>query len=280
MTILVTGATGNIGRMVVDHLLARTGEPVRALTVDPARAALPEGAEAVRGSVHRPAGLDGVFDGVRAMYLAPYEPTASEVLARAAAAGVEHVVALTGERESWWGSVTAAVESAGPAWTHLWPADFVENYEMWLPQIRATGVVREPWPELASTPTAMTDIAEVAAVALTTPGHQGRALPLTGPEPVTRRAAVAALAEATGVPVRFEEVGPDEAVAALEPAVGPEQAEMFVHTILGMLREMDPAPNTTVQDLTGRPATSVGTWARTHAQRLRAELTAGASATR
>lgn len=56
MTILVTGTTGNIGRLVVDHLLERTGEPIRALTVDPARAALPDGVEAVRGSVYRPTG--------------------------------------------------------------------------------------------------------------------------------------------------------------------------------------------------------------------------------
>ena len=81
-------------------------------------------------------------------------------------AGVEHVVDLSGEPESWWGSVCTAVEEGAAHWTHLWPADFVENGQMWFDQIRTTGSVREPWPELASTPTAMTDIAEVAAVAL------------------------------------------------------------------------------------------------------------------
>ncbi|ALL78087.1 hydroxylase [Pseudonocardia sp. EC080610-09] len=273
MTILVTGATGNIGRLVVDHLIARTGEPVRALTVDPVRAALPDGVEAVRGSVRRPAALDGAFDAVRAMYLAPYEPTAAEVLAAAADAGVEHVVALTGEPDSWWGTVTKAVEAAGPAWTHLWPADFVENYEMWLPQIRATGVVREPWPALASTPTAMTDIAEVAAVALTAPGYTGRALTLTGPEPVSRRDAVAAIAEATGVGIGFEQVTPDEAVAALEPSAGRDAAEMVVHTILGFLHDAEPAPNGVVEEVTGRPATTVAAWAHSHADRLRAAIT-------
>lgn len=268
MTILVTGATGNIGRLVVDHLLERTAEPVRALTVDPERAALPAGVEAVRGSVRRPSGLDGVFDGVRALYLAPVEATAAEVLARAADAGVEYVVDLSGEPESWWGSVTAAVEAAGPAWTHLWPGDFVENVRMWLPQIRAHGVVREPWPWLASTPTAMTDIAEVAAVALTTDGYAGRALSLTGPEAVTRCEMVAAIAAATGVPIGFERVEPEEAVAALEPSLGAEQADVVINTILGFLHDAEPAPNGVVEEVTGRPGTTVAAWARAHADEL------------
>ncbi|MEQ3554166.1 NAD(P)H-binding protein [Pseudonocardia nematodicida] len=273
MTILVTGATGNIGRMVVDHLVARGAGPVRALTVDPARAALPDGVEAVRGSVRRPSSLDGVFDGVRAMYLAPDENTAAEVVARATAAGVEHVVDLSGEPESWWGSVCGAVEDGAAAWTHLWPADFVENGRMWLPQIKATGVVREPWPDLASTPTAMTDIAEVAAVALIEGGrHAGKAYPLTGPEAVSRREWVAALADATGVPIGFEQVTPDEAVAALEPSMGADEAGMVVHTILGFLHDAEPAPNRIVEEVTGRPGTSVAAWARDHAEGLRAAI--------
>ncbi len=74
MRILVTGATGNIGRMVVDHLTAAGGCTVRALTVDPLRAALP----------------------------------VDEVVALAKAAGVGHVVDLSGEPEGWWGSVALA----------------------------------------------------------------------------------------------------------------------------------------------------------------------------
>jgi len=272
MTILVTGATGNIGRLVVDHLLARGAGPVRALTVDPARAALPDGVEIVRGSVRRPSTLDGVFDGVHAMYLAPVEETAAEVVGRAAAAGVEHVVDLSGEPESWWGSVTAAVEAGAPVWTHLWPADFVENVQIWYPQIRETGVVREPWPELASTPTAMTDIAEVAAVALTEDGYAGRALALTGPEPVSRAESVAALAAATGIPIAFEQVTEAEAVAALEPSAGRETAEFLVHTVLGMLRDVVPAPSGVVEEVTGRPGTTVADWAGAHAEEIRAAI--------
>lgn len=275
MTVLVTGATGNIGRMVVDHLRARTDEPVRALTVDPVRAALPGDVEVVRGSLHRPASLDGVFDGVRAVYLAPHVPTVAEVLDRAAAAGVGHVVDLSGEPESWWGTVVTAVEAAPVPWTHLWPADFVENCRMWLPQIAAHGVVREPWPDLASTPTAMTDIAEVAAVALTAgEEYHGRALTLTGPEAVTRRRWVAAIAAATGVPIGFEQVTPDEAAAVLAGSMGADRAGVVVHTVLGeFLRAGAAAPNGVVEQVTGRPGTTVEAWAAEHAGSLRAALT-------
>ncbi|MFD6108140.1 hydroxylase, partial [Nocardia salmonicida] len=57
MTILVTGATANIGRLVVDQLIARGATDIRALTIDPGKAALPEGVQVARGHLGRPGGL-------------------------------------------------------------------------------------------------------------------------------------------------------------------------------------------------------------------------------
>lgn len=273
MTILVTGATGSIGRMVVGHLLSRGATDVRALTVDPDRAALPDGVEAVRGSVRRPESLDAALDGVDAMYLAPYPPTVDDVLARARDAGVGHVVDLSGEPESWWGSVNDAVEASGVRWTHLWPADFMENARMWLPQIRETGEVREPWPDAASAPTAMDDIAEVAAVALVENGHEGRSYGLRGPAGVSRREMVAAIAEATGVPIGFVTSTPEETARALEPAMG-SSAAWYVQNVLTGFASATPQPNTLVADVTGRPATTFAAWAAAHADDLRAAITA------
>ena len=272
MTILVTGATGNIGRKVVDHLLARGVTDVRALTVDPERAALPNGVEVVNGSVRRPSSLDAALDGAHAMYLAPYPATITDVLARARDAGVGHVVDLSGEAESWWGSVNDAVEASGARWTHLWPGDFMENVRMWLPQIRATGEVREPWPDARSTPTAMDDIAEVAAVALAEDGHDGRAYPLTGPAAVSRTEMADAIATATGVPIRFVTGAPEETVRALEPSMG-ETATWFVENVLPALAGAEPKPNTLVADVTGRQATTFADWAAAHAGDLRAAIT-------
>ncbi|MEU6035564.1 NmrA family NAD(P)-binding protein [Actinomadura sp. NPDC047616] len=68
MTILVTGATGNVGRPLVERLLA-DGHRVRALTRDPAKANLPAGAEVVAGNLADTASLSAAFDGVSAAHL-------------------------------------------------------------------------------------------------------------------------------------------------------------------------------------------------------------------
>ena len=70
MTILVTGATGNVGRHVVAGLL-RAGERVRAVSRRPERAALPAGVEVVRGDLGDPKSFVDAFDGVRAMFVFP-----------------------------------------------------------------------------------------------------------------------------------------------------------------------------------------------------------------
>ncbi|MEV2265740.1 SDR family oxidoreductase [Nonomuraea africana] len=68
MRILVTGATGTVGRVVVDRLL-EAGHRVRALTRNPATSGLPGGAEVVAGDLTVPSSLDGVLDGVERAYL-------------------------------------------------------------------------------------------------------------------------------------------------------------------------------------------------------------------
>ncbi|MBA0045354.1 NAD(P)H-binding protein [Mycobacteroides sp. LB1] len=97
MTVLVTGATGNIGRKVVDHLVDLGVSDIRALTTSPEKAALPDGVTPVLGYLGELQSLAGVFDGVERMYLAPLPSTAAAVLELASAAGVMHVVALAGD---------------------------------------------------------------------------------------------------------------------------------------------------------------------------------------
>ncbi|WP_181780372.1 NAD(P)H-binding protein [Pseudonocardia pini] len=264
MAILVTGATGNIGRKVVDQLLARGAGAVRALTTNPAKAALPAGVEVAVGYLRKPKTLPAAFEGVEAMYLAPTPDTVEEVLRLARQAGVQRVVDLSGEHESWWGSVAKAVEASGLAWTHLSPGDFMENTLDWAPQIVATGAVREPYPEGRSTPIAMADIARVAAVALTTLGHEGRSYSLTGPEVLTRVDLVAHIAAATGRPVEFVQVTRDEAVEALRPGMG-DGAEWYVDTILQGSVDWHAEVQPTVEQVTGSPATGYGDWVREHA---------------
>lgn len=270
MTILVTGATGSVGRKVVDALLASGAQPgqVRALTVDPVRAALPVGVEVVEGTMSGREPARQALDGVDRVYLAPEPGSVERFMGAVRDAGVSRVVDLSGEPESWWGGVTVAVEASGVPWTHLWPWDFMENALVLAEQVRTHGTVREPWPEASSTPTAMDDIAAVAAQALLHDGHEGATYALTGPQALTRAGIVAELGRVLEREVAFVAVGRDEAVTALEPAMG-EQAAWYVDTILAGSATAAAAPTTVVSDVLGRPAKTFAQWAQENADAFR-----------
>ena len=97
MTILVTGATGNIGRRIVDHLIDLGANDIRALTTNPARAKLPDGVTAVTGYLGDPESLPAAFEGIERMDLAPLPETLDVAHQLATQARVEYVVALSGE---------------------------------------------------------------------------------------------------------------------------------------------------------------------------------------
>lgn len=258
--VLVTGATGNIGRKLVDHLLRAGAGPIRALTANPARAALPSEVEVVQGYLGALDSLSGVFDGVRSMYLAPVPETTAQVMELAADAGVQHVVDLAGPEGSWWYAVEQAVEASGVLWTHLEPGEFMDNYLMWAEQISLTGQVRDAYPDAASAPIHMDDVAAAAAVALLEPGHQGQAYLITGPEMLTRAEMAGRIGQALGQPVPYVEVSHEEAVAALAPSMG-EYAQWYVDNVSELMD--GPQPTTDVLErLLGRPATTFLQWAQ------------------
>lgn len=265
--ILVTGATGNIGRLVVDELLAAGATHVRALTNNPEKAALPPGVEVVRGYLGRVETLHGVFDGVEKMYLAPLEKTVREVTTLAAKAGVRHIVDVSGPKDSWWAPVATAVEESGAAWTHLSPGEFMDNSLMWAEQIRTTGQVRDGYPDSANAQIDLGDIAAVAAVALLEDGHTGKEYLLTGPETLTRAEKVRQIGEALGREIPYITLDHDDAVAALEPSMG-EFARWYVEGMRDLVEQPQRA-NRVVEEITGLPATTFAKWARKKADEFR-----------
>lgn len=277
MTILVTGATGNVGRQVVARLLD-AGESVRALTRRPETAGLPAAAEVVAGDLDRPETLGaGLFTGVDRMYLFPSaHPEA--VLGRATAAGVRRVVTLSalavtagqgnaiGDRHA---MVEKAVEGAGVEWTHLRPGAFAANaLWQWAPTIRAEGVVRAPYGRSHQAPVHEADIADVAVAALREDGHAGRAYALSGPESLTQVERVATIAAVIGREIRFEEQTREEARAVMAAQMPEPAAEMLLTFMAGSVD----APATifpAYAEVTGRTGRTFAQWAAEHAEAFR-----------
>ncbi|MGK5678822.1 NAD(P)H-binding protein [Actinoplanes sp. URMC 104] len=267
MRILVTGATGNVGRMVVDELLARGANDVRALTVDPAKAALPSGVDVARGFVGRPSSLPPALEGVDVMYLAPHIPTAHETCRLAAEAGVGRIVDLSGPKGDHWQAIEDAVEASGVPFTHLEPGEFMLNATIWASQIRAGDEVRDGYADSANAAIAQEDIAAVAARVLLEDGHEGRSYELTGPESLTRREKVEAIGRALGRPLRYVELPHEEAIEQLRADMG-EYAEWYVEGEAQLAAHPQPAVPT-VSELLGRPAMTYEQWARKHAALFR-----------
>jgi uncharacterized protein YbjT (DUF2867 family) len=267
MTILVTGATGNVGRLVVDHLLAAGAKRVRALTNNPTKAALPPEVEVAQGYLGRPETLPAALAGVERMYLAPLPETAREVAQLAKAAGVRRIVALAGPQGSWWHAVEEAVEETGIAWTHLEPGEFMTNTLIWAEQIRTTGVVRDGYPSAANAPIDLGDIAAVAAVALLEDGHAGKAYELTGPETLSRSEMVRLIGAALGRDIPYVELAHEQAIEQLTPLMG-EYARWYVDGLAELAQHPQRAVPT-VAAIAGRPATTFAQWAIRHAAKFR-----------
>ncbi|MFK0129055.1 NAD(P)H-binding protein [Streptomyces rubiginosohelvolus] len=274
MTILVTGATGTVGRRVVEQLLER-GEHVRALTRDPERAEFPAGVEVVGGDLEDPASLVPALRGVTGLHLitfggalfAPLE-TADEILALAKEAGVRRVTVLHGGGDT---PMEAAVRASDFAWTVVMPVEFMANALEWAPGIRSEGVVREPFVDRLSAMVHESDIGAVAAVALAEDGHGGQEYLITGPQALTVRDKTTAIGAARGADVELVELTEEQ---ALETWRGQGMPEDVIAFLIDVYRDTPPEGRTvrgTVEKVTGRPARTFAEWAEEHAHAFRAE---------
>jgi uncharacterized protein YbjT (DUF2867 family) len=293
VTILVTGATGNVGRQVVAGLV-RAGRTVRAMTRQPGTDRLPGEVEVVQGDFERPVTWRAALAGVRSVYLYPFT-TDYGFIDEAVKAGVIRFVVhsaaaagfaprtggggalgrhLTEEREAHRG-VELLVEAAGAEWTHVRPGLLAANALRWADRIRNERVVREPY-GLAGYPLVHeADVADVAVAALLTDDHIGATYTVTGPVKVSQAEQVAAIGAAIGVRVRFEELEPAEARSQwLRDGFDAGTVDWMIELLADAVDGTGVLPPTdTYRRVTGRPPRTFAEWANDHLADFRAGVT-------
>ena len=284
--ILVTGATGTIGRPLV-HLLAASGQPVRALARHPEapHAVLARGVETLQGDLSRHDTLVAALRGVTALFVHPRAvgESAAALLALAAEHGVKKVAVLSAinvdEDLAWQPSrangdrnkeVEDAVTGSGLPWVSVRPCSFAVNtIAMWGAQARSGDVVGGPYAEFADALIHEDDVASVLARALLDPSLIGQTISVTGPQSLTHAQMVATIGEVIGRPLRYEEL---PAAVAAEAMVSQGIPSAFVDAMMARYaREIgQPAVVTDgVNCVLGRRAHSYAEWVADHAAAFR-----------
>jgi len=273
MTIVVTGASGNVGRPLVAELAA-AGARVRAVTRAPDTAGFPAGVEVVGSVADALPGASAVFLNSRALGVSL--PT---VVAQSRDAGVSKLVALSainadddfsrqpsrfrGDRNR---EVEQLAVGSGLAWVSLRPSVFATNFAgMWSGQIRAGDVVAGPYAEASSAPIIESDISAVAARALLTDDLVGQKIPMTGPQAFTNSELVEVIGAILDRPLRYQEVPPE---VVRQRFVGLGFPAEFGDAYVAMLAETLDKPALVTHDvekILGRPAVTFAQWVSQHA---------------
>ncbi len=280
--ILVTGATGTVGREVVAQLLA-SGQGVRALTRDPSKAALDARVEVVAGDLARPGTLASAVAGAERVFslaLGPEVGVQERNLAAAAReAGVRHIVKLSvlgagGDAPTgvaaWHDAGERALRESGLAWTFVRPGAFMSNALWWRGTIERQGKVFSSFGDGKLPVVHPRDVAAVAVRALTTPGHEGQAYPLTGPEALGTGEQVRILAAVLGKPIELVPIT-DAAAREEMRAAGMPAYLIDALTPFGEVVRSGKAAKVfdTLVRLTGRQPLTFADWAREHASAFR-----------
>ncbi|MEY9931057.1 uncharacterized protein YbjT (DUF2867 family) [Catenulispora sp. GP43] len=273
--IVVTGATGNVGRTLV-RTLATAGHAVTAVSRHIQDADVPAGVRAVAADLGEPTGLTDALRGAKALFLLVAGDDPAGVLAQAEAAGVTRVVLVSsqgvgtrpGGAYEHAARFEQAVAASGLGYTILRSGGLDSNAFAWIEPIRAQRIAPAPFAEVGLPFVDPDDVAAVAAAVLTEDGHTGATYVLTGPAPTTPRQRTAAIAEAIGAPVTFVEMSREEAAAQMAQFMPPAVVEGTL-TILGEPTAAEQGVSPDVERILGRPAAAFSVWAERNAAAFR-----------
>ncbi|MGN5382155.1 SDR family oxidoreductase [Streptomyces lasalocidi] len=235
--IVVTGATGNVGRPLT-QALTEAGEQVTAVSRH--AVAMPDGVRHVAADLAELASLTPALAGAKALFLllsgdlhAP-DARPADIIGLAAARGVRRVVLLSsqgvatrplGPSRVAMRAVEDALRESGLDWVVLRPGGFASNALAWAESVRTRGTVAAPFGDVGVPVIDPADIAEVAAACLLDDRHTGGVYELTGPEVITPRQQAEMIAAALGSPLRFHELTRDEAKTMMTQLVPVELAD-------------------------------------------------------
>ncbi|MFD5700675.1 SDR family oxidoreductase [Streptomyces lasiicapitis] len=271
--IVVTGATGNIGRTLVP-LLAEAGEDVVAVSRRPESEGLPAEVRHAQADIGNSTSMRPVLDGADAFFLLlggelnGHGESPDALLDAALSAGVKRIVLLSSQINSTRPEALshtrlrefeAAVRASGADFTILRPGGFASNAFAWAESVRAKRTVFAPFGDVALPVIDPADIAAVAAAALHEDGHAGRTYELTGPVAISPRQQTAAISRALGEEVAFVELSREEAHAHMAQFM-PEEVIDGTLDVLGVPLPAEQTISPDVENVLRRQASPFDEW--------------------
>ncbi len=281
---LITGATGNIGREVVEQLHEQ-GHDVRALVRDPSRAELlPAGIDIAVGDLDDADSVVAALRGVDSVFLLHAGPgtTQTQIMIDATrSVRVNQIVLLSsiGARlrpVPMIGAILAAREdllrASGLEVTYLRPNGLMSNALGWADGIRENNRVVDPTDPGRQAVVDPSDIARVAALVLTQDGHVGHGYILNGPEALTAREQVETLSDVLGHSIEFVAVTPEQVAKEAIQSGTPTQLaaamqnlnELFRASRAGVIAD-------DIENLTGVAPRTFRDWCERHIDKFRSD---------
>ncbi|QSQ12725.1 NAD(P)H-binding protein [Myxococcus landrumensis] len=268
---VVIGATGNVGRELVQQL-AESGAEVVAVARKPGAPVSSSKVRQVQADVSAPETLAPHLRGATGVFLlvpgggAGLDARALRTVFEAA--GVKRLVVLSsmavGTRPSAPShaplrDIEAVFRDSSLHCTFLRPAGFASNAFAWAGPVRTERGIAAPFADVALPVVDPADIAAVAARVLREEGHAGKVYVLTGPAAISPRQQAAVLSEAVGAPLRFMEWSREEALAMMTRFM-PEPVAEGTLDILGTPTADEQRVSPDVERVLGRPAAPFSAW--------------------
>src|SRR6059058_4594260 len=282
-SVLVTGATGTIGRDVAKRL-SEMGASVRAGVRDQAKARKQFGSNIALApfDFENEKTFAGALAGVEKVFLLPpLLPNQLELMNvfvdAAKRAGVRHIAKLSAigvDDETrptaikWHGANEQHIRESGVAFTFLRPNSFMQNFITYFPP--RNGAIYLPWGNGSASFVDTRDIASVAARVLTSDGHEGKIYTLTGPATLGIAEVARILSEVTGREFKYADV-PETAArdGMLEAGVPRWQVELVMELHAVNKQNRWDTVTSDIEKVTGTPSTDFAQFARDHADKFR-----------